>query len=77
MSKTPRYTERSEYGGGDGGNYLTPARTPRQLSTSERARLLRSEMQHPGAVGETAPTVYDPATNPDPRSEQVVPGFRP
>lgn len=65
MMNTPRYTERSEYGGGDGASYLTPAGTPRTLSPGERARLVRSEMQHPGAEGE-----------PDPRSEQVVPGFR-
>lgn len=60
MTSTPRYTDRSEYGGSDGSNYLTPAGTPRPLSASERARLLRREMQHPGRPGESAPSVLRP-----------------
>lgn len=66
MSKTPRYTERFEYGGGDGSDYLTPNGTPRRRSVGERARLLRSEMQHSDRPGDSAEN-----------SEKVVSDFRP
>lgn len=76
MSSTPRYTDHSEYGDGDGGNYVTPADTPRKLSPGRRARFLRSERQHPGRSAENSPSAYDPATSPDLLSEQLILGFR-
>jgi len=78
MSTRPRYDSPSEYGGSDGGNYHTPAGTPRALSPGERARLLRTEgISDPGRPGESERAVYDPFVNPDPESVQLAPGFRP
>ena len=71
-----RYDDRSEYGGGDGSNYIRPDGTPRSLSAGERARLLRSEGLQPDDFGVSQRPAYDPATNPDPNSAQIVPGFR-
>jgi DNA-binding response OmpR family regulator len=76
MSKKPRYEERSEYGGGDGGDYLTSPGTPRQLSAGIRAWLLRREMQGSEGSWENGDATFSPEARLDPGSEQVVPGFR-
>lgn len=50
------FRDRSEMGRGRGGDYVTPAGQPRKLSTSERARLLRSAgMQSETDVGRGSP----------------------
>lgn len=69
-------TDRSEYQGEAGPQYLRPDGTPRGLSVGERARLLRREGLRPGAVGTSRPGAYDNATNPDPGSVQLASGFR-
>lgn len=73
---TQRYDQPSEYGGGDGPNYIRPDGTPRSLSAGERARLLRSEGMRPGGIGAAPTSNYDSATNPDPGSIQLAPGRR-
>ena len=50
MTMAPRYDDPSEYGGSDGGNYRTPAGAPRDLSTGERARLLRRAAMNPDSA---------------------------
>lgn len=44
---TPTHNNRSEYGRTRGADYIRPDDTPRALSTSERARLMRSAGMHP------------------------------
>lgn len=73
---TQRYNQPSEYGGYDGPSYRKPDRTPRSLSAGERARLLRSEGMQPGSPYDPSRPQYNPATRPDPGSEQLAPGFR-
>jgi len=68
---------RSEYAGERGPNYIKPDRRPRGLSVGERAAVLRREGMNPGSpYGPSRRTGYDPRTNPDPGSQQIVPGFR-
>ncbi|MEI3843904.1 MULTISPECIES: hypothetical protein [unclassified Microbacterium] len=56
---TPNYEQtfqdRSEYAGGGGPQYRTPAGAPRDLSVGERARLLRRE----GIANQATPTHPD------------------
>ena len=71
-----RYEAPSEYGG-RGENYTTPDGAPRSLSAGERARLLRSEALNPGSPFDPSRRApHDDATNPDPGSVQLAPGFR-
>ncbi len=50
-----RYDNPSEYGGGDGMNLHTPSGQPRDLSTAERARLMRST-----GIGDSLPNGAEP-----------------
>ncbi|PXA68536.1 hypothetical protein [Cryobacterium arcticum] len=70
-------TERSEFQGDAGQQYTTPSGAPRGLSVGERAALLRREGMRPGSpYGPSRRVNYDDATNPDPGSIQLTPGFR-
>ena len=70
-------SDRSEFQGEAGPQYLTPSRAARRLSVGERAALLRREAMHPGSpFGPSQRTAYDDATNPDRGSIQLTPGFR-
>ncbi|MDH6237902.1 hypothetical protein [Cryobacterium sp. CG_9.6] len=72
----PKFTDRSEFQGQAGPQYPRPDGTPRGLSVSERARLLRREGMRPGSPFIPQSGNYDPATNPNPGSTQLTPGFR-
>ena len=70
-------SDRSEFQGEAGPQYLTPSRTARRLSVGERAALLRRETMRPGSpFVPSQRTNHDDATNPDPGSIQLAPGFR-
>ncbi|SDK71563.1 hypothetical protein SAMN05216282_11142 [Cryobacterium psychrotolerans] len=70
-------SDRSEFQGEAGPQYLTPSGRPRRLSVGERAALLRREGMRPGSpFGPSQRTIHDYATNPDPGSIQLTRGFR-
>lgn len=68
-------TDRSEFQGEGGQQYIAPSGTPRRLSVGERAALLRREGMRPGSPYVTHAGNYDDATNPNPGSIQLAPGF--
>jgi hypothetical protein len=70
-------TDRSEFQGEAGPQYLMPNGSPRGLSVGERAALLRREGMNAGSpYGPSIRGDYDDATNPNPGSVQLTPGFR-